>query len=496
MKRLVYLSVSLIVFVNAPKADAQSRDAKIKLTLENVIELAITQSSSVKYAQNRNVNYYWRWKNFRTSFMPQLILSGTLPDYRQTTTPITQPDGSVEFRNISQLRATSTLALSQFIPQTGTSIYAATSLYGIQDYNNNSLNFSGNPFSVGFSQPIFAYNWAKWAKKMEPLVYQEAQRDYIESLEEISLRATSRFFRYLSIQTNYNLASSNLKNSMDNLKIAELKQKLGEISENDFSRIKLSVLNAQKALSNAEMDLKNADFELKSYIGLSQNIVLELEIPLNMRLYNVDAAKALAEAMENRKETPEFRRRLIDAERGLVKAKRNNGLNATLRGNFGLSNSSETLGGVYENPEKQRSVSLGLSIPIMDWGRSKSGVKLAESRRDLIIFDVEKEREDFERGVVVQVEKFNLLEKQIVTAREADKVAKNGYEISLKRFQNGEISITDLNISLSERESAKRDYISSIRNYWESFFFIRILTLYDFELEQKIYYSNPMLIGQ
>jgi len=488
--------VSLIVFVNVPKVKAQSRDAKIKLTLENVIQLAITQSSSVKYAQNRNVNYYWRWKNFRTSFMPQLILSGTLPDYKQTTTPVTQPDGSIEFKNISRLKAASTLAFSQFIPQTGTSIYAATSLYGIQDYNNNSLNFSGNPFSVGFSQPIFAYNWAKWAKKLEPLVYQEAQRDYIETLEEISLRATSRFFRYLSIQTNFNLASSNLKNSMDNLKIAELKQKLGEISENDFSRIKLSVLNAQKALSNAEMDLKNADFELKSYVGLTQNIVLELEIPLNMRLYNVDADKALAEAMENRKETPEFRRRLIDAERGLVQAKRNNGLSATLRGNFGLSNSSETIGGVYENPERQQSVSLGLSIPIMDWGRSKSGVKLAESRRDLIIFDVEKEREDFERGVVVQVEKFNLLEKQIVTAREADKVAKNGYEISLKRFQNGEISITDLNISLSERESAKRDYISSIRNYWESFYLIRILTLYDFELEQKINYSNPMLMGQ
>ncbi len=495
MKRFRYFLASIVVFICTTGLNAQKRDNRVKLTLANVIELAITQSSSVKYAQNRNVNYYWRWKNFRTSFMPQLILSGTLPDFRQTTTPVTQPDGSIEFKNISQLKAASTLALSQYIPQTGTSIYAATSMYGIQDYNNNSLSFSGNPFSVGFSQPIFAYNWAKWAKKTEPLVYQEAQRNYIESLEEISLKATSRFFRYLTIQTNFNLASSNLRNSKANLKIAELKQNLGEISENDFSRIKLSVLNAQKALSNAEMDLKNADFELKSYIGLDQDVVLELEIPLNMSLYSVSAEKALAEALANRKETPEFRRRLIDADRGLIKAKRNNGLSATLRGNFGLSNSSSTFGGVYDNPEKQQSVSLGLSIPLMDWGRSKSGVKLAESRRDLIIFDVEKESEDFERGVVVQVEKFNLLEDQIVTASEADKVAKNGYEISLKRFQNGEISITDLNISLSERESAKRDYISSIKNYWESFYLIRILTLYDFELEQKIDYNNPMLSG-
>jgi outer membrane protein TolC len=419
-----------------------------------------------------------------------------MPDFRQTTTPVTQPDGSVEFRNISQLKMSSQLSLSQYIPQTGTSIYAATSLYGIQDYNNNSLSFAGNPFSVGFTQPIFAYNWAKWARKTEPLVYQEAQKNFIESIEEISLAATSRFFTYLSIQTNYNLAASNLKNSKDNLRIAEKKKELGQISDNDFSRIKLSVLNARKALSNAEMDLKNADFELKSYIGLEQNLEIELEIPLNMTLYEVNADKALTEALENRKETPEFKRRLIDAERGLVKAKRNNGLSATLRGTFGLSNSAETLGGVYEQPEKQQTVSLGVSIPILDWGRSKSGVKLAESRRDLIIFDVENERKDFERGVVVQVEKFNLLEDQIVTAREADKVAKNGYEIALKKFQNGEISITDLNISLSDREKAKRDYIASIRNYWVAYYMIRILTLYDFELEQKIFYDNPMLKGQ
>jgi outer membrane protein len=81
----------------------------------------------------------------------------------------------------------------------------------------------------------------------------------------------------------------------------------------------------------------------------------------------------------------------------------------------------------------------------------------------------------------------------MVTAREADKVAENGYQISLKKFQNGEISITDLNISLSERESAKRDYIDSLREYWVAYYNLRILTLYDFQFDQKITYSNPMI---
>jgi outer membrane protein TolC len=474
-------------------AGQTDNNMKITLSLKNIVDMAIHQSASVKYVQNTNVNYFWRWKNFQTSFRPQLTLNGDLPNYTHTTTPVVQPDGSIEFKQVSQAQASAQLSLSQSIPQTGTSIYAGTNLYRVQDFIKNSVEFSGSPFQIGLYQPVFAYNYMKWSKKTEPLVYEEAQKEFIESVEEIALQAAQRFFRYLQIQTSYNLAESNLKNSMDNLKIAEIKKKLGKISENDFSRIQLSVFNAKKALNKSRMDLKNADFELKSYINLDQDMAIELTIPLDMTLFGIDPQKAMEEANANRKETPLFERRLIEADRDLIKAKRSTGLSATFIGSYGVSNSADTYGGIYNNPEKQRTARLSLSIPILDWGRSSSAVKLAESRRDLVLYDVEKDRSDFERGVIVQVEQFGLLRDQLNTAKEADKVAENGYQIALKKFQSGEISITDLNISLAERESAKKDYITSIQNYWESYYRLRILTLYDFELNQKIQYENPML---
>ena len=472
---------------------AQDQKPTLSLSLKNVVDLAIAQSTSIKVVQNRDIRSYWRYKNFQTGFRPQLILSGDLPNYSHTTQPVTQPDGSIEFKQVSNAQMFANLALSQSIPFSGTSIYAASSIYRIQDFKNGKVDFSGAPVTIGFVQPVFSYNWMKWSKRTEPLLYEESEKDFIESIEEISLNAAYRFFNYLRIQTNYNLAESNLKNSNDNLKIAETRQELGTISENDFSRIRLSVINATKSLNKARMDLKNADFELKSYIQLDPDQDIQLEMPLNALLFNIDLDKALEQAKMNRKETPQFKRRLIEADRDLVKAKRNNSLNATLRGSYGTSNSSETIGGVYENPEKQRMLRLSLSIPILDWGRSASNVKLAESQRELTIYDVEQDRRDFEREVVVQVEQFGLLKDQLTTAKEADKVSENGYEISLRRFQNGEISITDLNISLQEREAAKRDYINSLRDYWVAYYNLRILTLYDFENNEKIWYPNPML---
>lgn len=493
----MYKNILFCIFIVISEifCKAQEMDEKVTLSLRNVLDLAVKQSSSVKYTQNNNVNYFWRWKNFQTTFRPQLTLSGNLPNYLRAPEAVTQPDGSVLFKQISQINTSANLALSQAIPLLGTYIYAASSLYRNQDFNNKIISYSGNPFYFGFTQPLFAYNWMKWSKKTEPLIYDEAQKTFIQSIEEISHEATSRFFRYLQIQTSYSLAESNLKNSRDNLKIAEVKQKIGDISENDFSRITLSVLNAQKALDKARMDLKNADFELKTYIGLDQNMNITLQIPLDMILFYVDVKTALQEAKANRKETPYLERRLIEADRDLAQARRSNGYSVTLQGSFGLSKSSPEFNGVYQSPDDSRSLILTLSVPIMDWGRSASKVKLAESQRDLTVFDVEKNRANFERQIVVEVEQFNLLKDQLVTAKEADKVAENGYKIALKKFQNGEISITDLNISLSERETAKRDYISSVEKYWESYYMLRILTLYDFETNTKISYSNPMLAG-
>ena len=465
---------------------------KYSLELQDVVSLAIEQSSSVKYAQNQNVNYYWRWRNFKTKNRPQLVLSGNLPNFTQSNVGVTQPDGSLEFKQVTNLSNSARLSLNQSIALTGTYISASTSAIRFQDYNKETVSFSGSPFSFGFYQPIFAINWLKWQQKTEPLVYDEAQKNFIETIETISLSTVYRFFRYLLVQTNYNLASSNLKNSKDNLKIAQTKKELGTISDNNYSRNELAVLNAQKALNKARMDMRNADFELKSFVGLPQNQNINLQIPLNITLFDINPVKALEEAKENRKEGSEYKRRLIEADRNLISAKRSTGLSATLQGSYGLSNNAETMTGIYEKPERQQTLSLALSIPILDWGQSASSVKLAESQRDLVIYDVEKDQTDFERSVVVQVEQFSLMKDQLVTAKEADKVAANGYQIALKQFQNGEITITDLNIALSERDNAKRDYINSLQTYWEAYYKLRILTLYDFEKNQKIGYVNPL----
>lgn len=173
----------VIFLLNIPFVPVQAQDSiKFSLELQDVVSLAIEQSSSVKYAQNQNVNYYWRWRNFKTKNRPQLVLSGNLPNFTQSNVGVTQPDGSLEFKQVTNLSNSARLSLNQSIALTGTYISASTSAIRFQDYNKETVSFSGSPFSFGFYQPIFAINWLKWQQKTEPLVYDEAQKNFIETI--------------------------------------------------------------------------------------------------------------------------------------------------------------------------------------------------------------------------------------------------------------------------------------------------------------------------
>ena len=293
--RILLAALSMILLSVMGVPDLRSQDT-VSLNLRNVVDLALMQSPSVKYAQNENIRYYWRYRNFKTMNRPVLALTSDLPVYSRTTEAVIQPDGSIRFIPTETGKITARLSLSQSLMKTGTQIYASSSIYRINNYQDNEKEFSGEPIIFGFVQPVFSHNWLKWEQKTEPYFYEESQKSFVEKLEEISYAATVRYFHYLRVSTNYSLAQKNLENSNANLEIARARKELGRISENDYSRIELSVFTARKALNSAIMALKNADFALKSYIGLDQNLPIQLEIPLDMYFFQIDPDKALEEA--------------------------------------------------------------------------------------------------------------------------------------------------------------------------------------------------------
>ena len=78
---------------------------------------------------------------------------------------------------------------------------------------------------------------------------------------------------------------------------------------------------------------------------------------------------------------------------------------------------------------------------------------------------------------------------QLEITRKADEVALKRYNVSQNRYLIGKIDITNLNIALTEKDNAKRGYITALRLFWTAYYELRRLTLYDFAERKYLY--NP-----
>jgi outer membrane protein len=203
----------------------------IRLTLQQVVEMAKNNSIAAKQAGTTRETKYWEWRTYKSNYQPQLSLSGNLPGYSKTSTPVVQPDGSILFQSIHYDNSALTLNFSQTITATGATIYGMTQMQRFDDFDRNSVLYNGTPYAVGFSQPLGQYNSLKWDKKIQPLLYNESKQAYIETHEQISITVTGYFFDLLLAQVNLQTAESNLANTQKILKIANLKFDLGKVSK-------------------------------------------------------------------------------------------------------------------------------------------------------------------------------------------------------------------------------------------------------------------------
>ncbi|MCK4631091.1 MAG: TolC family protein, partial [Bacteroidales bacterium] len=213
------------------------------------------------------------------------------------------------------------------------------------------------------------------------------------------------------------------------------------------------------------------------------NIKIELVIPDEIPELDVDVQKAISQANENNPELLFLERQLLEAAMNVAEAKSEKGLNADLFATYGFTRSSEDFSSAYVKLLPQQRVRVGIELPIVDWGLGKGRYKMAQSSQEVVKTMVQQARVDFEQNIFLNVAQFNLQDDQLYSAAKADTIARKRYEVAKQRFLIGKIDVLDLNVADTEKDVAKREYLSALRNYWTYFYTVRRLTLYNFEYD-------------
>ena len=479
-------SLLILVLIVGAQTIGTTQD---RITLDNIIQKVIDSSVDIKLAKNSK-KIVRQQNDFYKSFLrPNVRVDASLPDYVKTSAPVVQPNGSIAFQSVQQANSSLGLSASQVLTATGGTLFFDSALTRFDDFSTEFNSYNGVPWRIGISQPLFGFNPWKYDKSIQALSMTEADKVFTVRVENTLLDATSLYFNILIAKQNQEIAATNEQVNQKLLIITEERYALGKVSRDEKLQLEIELNNAKLEASQAGFAYSSAVASLQTFMGAGQQReTLDYEIPQEQQIDDMDEAALIASAFSNRPEVLTYQKELQQADRDMAQTKAQYGLQATVTASFGYARGSQKLSEVYTNPFDEQQANISVSVPILDWGRRKSAVEQVKLQKENIILSYEQQLLELENELRMNTLVFARLQKEIVLLKSIMDKAENRFVISNERYVLGNIDITNLTLAQREKDQSKRSYIIALRDYWVTYYRLRMLSGYDIINNENITY--------
>lgn len=478
LKPVLYLAAT-ILYLYCPAVAQKS----ITLSLREAIGVARGQSLLAKQIEADYSSYVHRYNAFKASLKPQLSLDGTLPSYDRSLLNITQPDGSYKVQSVRRSMLGSNLTLTQNIFWTGGNVYVSSgaNLFTNKGNGLDQRQWQTAPFQVGIIQPLSLFNTVKWNFEQEKLRMKQATKQQVELYESLSLQITAAYFDLYVSKMVLNNALQNVRVNDTLYKISTGRFNVGRIAENELLQVELQLMNARNAVTEGEVSVQANAKRLANLLGLDSNTDFDLIPVTDAPVFAVDMKRAVEEAKANRSDMLGFDLQENNARRQVRQSQSNAFANGSVRLSYGLNQTAMTLGGAYQNPLDFQQVNIGYALPLFGFGKNKHDIASSKANLESTLAQVAFQKKVFELEVENAVNQFLQLQSALVISAKSDTIAQKRYEVARNRYMLGKISITDLGLAQEAKDNAVVAYVRMLQQYWQSYYDIRRITLFDFE---------------
>ena len=267
------------------------------------------------------------------------------------------------------------------------------------------------------------------------------------------------------------------------------------IDQGDLMQMELNYLNSTDNLTKNRLDLEVKKARLRTFLGYNDNVDFELQTSKEVPVFKVDVDRAMEFARDNNPDILSMDRQILEADQAIAEARANARFNADLFARYGLTQQAKTITGAYQDPQQSQRVTVGVSVPILDWGMRKGMVKMAESSKDVIALSVQQQMIEFDQSVFLEVMQFNMQSDQLALAAKKDTISQTRYDITKQKFLIGKVDVLKLNDALTSKDNAIANYFQALRQYWSYYYNVRKTTLFDFEKNQPLVQDYEELLN-
>lgn len=471
----------------------------VKLDLKRTIELANDSSLTAFRYQNMYLSGYWAYRTYKANRLPSLTMNLMPAQYYRYITQRYDSNKDMDvYREQQMFSASGGLSLQQNFDLTGGTFYIDSDLEYMRNFGETkSVQFASVPLRIGYSQSLLGYNPFRWERRIEPLKFEKAKREFVYNTEVVAEEAVGYFFSLAMAQADYQMALENVASTDTLYSIGMQRYRIAAISRADLLTLQLDKVNARNTLENAQIALKRAMFALASYLNMDKDTQIELELPSRPEAMEIPVEEALAKAKANNPEYLQQRQNVLESEREVNRTRIESRFNASVNASVGFNQVAESLKHAYREPLQQDVVNISVSIPLIDWGVRKGRYNMARNNLNVVTIASQQEELKLEEEVTMTVSDFNIQQHLIRSAEEALELAVMAYEQTRQRFIIGKADVNSLTLSLNRQQQAQKNYISALQNYWLNYYKIRKLTLHDFEsgasLSERFDFEHGML---
>ncbi|MBQ9309703.1 MAG: TolC family protein [Bacteroidales bacterium] len=404
MVRLLLTAALTILMPQSQPVAAEDTSAVI-LSLGQALEIALSESPSVKVADKEVEVQKWARKGTYASLFPQIDATGA---YQRTI--------KKQIMSMKMGTETVNIAVGRWNTYNG-SVSASMPLVNAQLWK--SLKVSGESVE---------------------LAVEKARSSRLEMVNQVK----QAYYGVLLAKEANNVYKSVYDNAAENLELTQKKYNASRASELDLARAKTEVANAIPNLYDSANSIYLALWQLKAVIGM--DLEADIDVADSLGDYAISLGTVAEEYdISNNSSLRQLEiqaRQLADN----IKIQQYAYLPSLgLSFNYGVMSMEDDFNFKQYSWFPNSSVSLALSIPIFSGGKRLSQVKQARLQAEELAI----QRENAERQLSIAIRQYlstmETATKSYASAQEALESAQKAYDIASKSYEVGRSTLTDLN---------------------------------------------------
>ena len=457
------------------------------LTLQDAIAMAQRRGPAAQAARSQRDAARYRNNAFNARLLPQLVLSGNAADLNHGINPITLPDGSTQFIGQSQNQSSLELGFNQRIPLTGGVISVGSAVSRIDQFGNqNTKYWQTSPVVLTLQQDLLKPRDVVWDERVQSLSASVAERGYLEAREDVAQNTADAFFNLYAQQIALANATANVAVNDTLYNLNKGRFEVGKIGENDLLKSELALVRARAAVEDAKLARDRAEAALRRILDYPDGQPLDIAAPDSIPTIDVDPDLAVREALKNSSLMEQSTLDQVQVKREINAAKLNSGFNASIRATLGFNQTASAFGAAYQSPMGRQSLTVGLNMPMIQWGAGRADVQAARADDQRVAANSKSRREVLTEDARFSALQLQQAQRNVLLAAKADTVSAKQFEVARNRYTVGKVSNTDLYNAQNDKDASVLAHVQALRNYWTAYYHLRRVTLYDFATKQEL----------